>query len=100
MPKRANTASIVGSSNSLFLSPSGSMEGAIKTCGIGSFCEKAGAENTAASYRGMNCRRNSQIFGSGREKSIWHRHSQFLPIALVEKRDRLGIMNKHNVAEA
>ena len=44
-----NTISIVSCGNSLFLSLRGSMEGEIKNCLMGSICEKAGAENTAAS---------------------------------------------------
>src|SRR3989338_5994765 len=78
MPYFFNTPSIISCASSLFLSLRGSMDGDIRNCLMGRGREKAGAENTAASYLTTKSSKNFHTLLSGLDTSTWPRHIHLL----------------------
>ena len=97
MPYLSRTPSITSCGSSRFLSLSGSMEGAIRNCLMGSFRENDGAENTAASYWTTNSFRNLQTFCFGSDRSMWQRQIHLFSARFLHQGDRLGIVDEDDI---
>ena len=79
MPNRSVTAVISASESSRFLSLSGSMDGAMSSCGIDRSWANCGTWKMAAWYLETARRRNRQTRSLGRDTSMWQRHTACAP---------------------
>ena len=76
MPSRASVSSRSVSGIGQFLSDSGSIDGGMRNIGQASGRVKAAIEKIVACSAAMAASRYFQTARSGREASMWHRHTQ------------------------